>query len=117
VFGRIRFANLYFCVVFRFDILFVCLLCFALIFCLFVCLRSVFHLGLSYNEIETIQCDYQGNIQNTMFLCLQLWRQKTLDATLADMQNALEKEENDTHRFDFLFVCLSSFCVFFAQCI
>ena len=55
------------------------------------------NLGLSYNEIETIQCDYQGNNHNIMFLCLQLWRRKKLDATLADFKIALEKEEEDTH--------------------
>ena len=55
------------------------------------------HLGLSYTEIETLRCDYQENIQNAMFLCLQLWRRKKLDATLADIKNALEKEENYTH--------------------
>jgi hypothetical protein len=62
-------------------------------------LRSghLIHLGLSYTEIETIRCDYQENIQNTMCLCLQLWRRKRLDATLADIKNALEKEENYSH--------------------
>jgi len=61
-------------------------------------LKSVLiHLGLSYNEIETIQSDNQGNNHNIMFLCLQLWRRKHLDATLADIKIALEKEEEDTH--------------------
>jgi len=61
-------------------------------------LKSVLiHLGLSYSEIETIQSDYQGNNHNIMFLCLQLWRRKQLDATLADIKKALEKEEEDTH--------------------
>jgi hypothetical protein len=61
-------------------------------------LKSVLiHLGLSFNEIEIIQSDYQGNTHNIMFLCLQLWRRKKLDATLADIEIALEKEEEDTH--------------------
>ena len=55
------------------------------------------HLGLSYSEITTIERDCQGNTHNAMFLCLQLWRQKMLDATLADIKNALEKEENYAH--------------------
>ena len=55
------------------------------------------HLGLSFNEIEIIQSDYQGNTHNIMFLCLHLWRRKKLDATLADIEIALEKEEEDTH--------------------
>ena len=55
------------------------------------------HLGLSFTEINTIRCDYEGNTQSAMFLCLQLWRRKKLDATLADIKNALEKEENYTH--------------------
>ena len=45
------------------------------------------HLGLSYSEITTIERDCQGNTHNAMFLCLQLWRQKMLDATLADINN------------------------------
>jgi hypothetical protein len=55
------------------------------------------HLGLSYTEIAAIRYDYKGNTQNAMFLCLQLWRRKKLDATLADIKNALEKEHNYTH--------------------
>jgi hypothetical protein len=36
-------------------------------------LKSVLiHLGLSNSEIETIQFDNQGNIQNIMFLCLPI---------------------------------------------
>jgi hypothetical protein len=61
-------------------------------------LKSVLiHLGLSFHEIETIQCDYQENIQNTMFLCLQKWRQNKLNATLADIKIALEKNDIHTH--------------------
>jgi hypothetical protein len=61
-------------------------------------LKSVLiHLGLSYNEIETIQSDNQGNIQNIMFLCLQQWRQNRLDGTLADIKKALAEETVNTH--------------------
>ena len=61
-------------------------------------LKSVLiYLGLSYNEIETIQSDNQGNIQNIMFLCLQQWRQKRLDGTLADIKKALAEETVNTH--------------------
>jgi hypothetical protein len=61
-------------------------------------LKSVLiHLGLSFNEIETTQSDYQGNNHIIMFLCLQLWRRKKLDATVADIAIALEQEEKDTH--------------------
>ena len=64
----------------------------------FTQLKSVLiHLGLSYNEIEPIQCDNQGNIQNIMFLCLQQWRQKRLDGTLADIKKALAEETVNTH--------------------
>jgi hypothetical protein len=64
----------------------------------FTQLKSVLiHLSLSYNEIEQIQCDNQGNIQNIMFLCLQQWRQKRLDGTLSDIKKALAKETVNTH--------------------
>ena len=55
------------------------------------------HLGLSYHEIEAIKYDNQGNIRNIMFLCLQQWRQKRLDGTLADIKKALAKETINTH--------------------
>ena len=61
-------------------------------------LKSVLiHLGLSNSEIETIQFDNQGNIQNIMFLCLQHWRRKQLDGTLADIKKALVEEKENTH--------------------
>ena len=64
----------------------------------FTQLQSVLiHLGLSNNEIKTIQCDNQGNIWNIMFLCLQEWRHKRLDGTLADIKKALAEETVNTH--------------------
>ena len=54
-------------------------------------------LGLLYSEIKKIGRDCKGNTQNAMFLCLQQWRQKMLDAKLADIQIALVKEHNYTH--------------------
>jgi hypothetical protein len=61
-------------------------------------LKSILiHLGLSNNEIETIESDNQGNIQNIMFLCLQQWRQKRLDGTVAHIKKALAEEAVNTH--------------------
>jgi hypothetical protein len=64
----------------------------------FIQLKSVLiHLGLSYNEIDTIEHDHRGNYQNIMFICLQLWRRKKFDATLADIKKALAEEAENTH--------------------
>jgi len=64
----------------------------------FTQLKSVLiHLGLSYNEIDTIEHDHSGNYQNVMFICLQLWRRKKLDATLANIKKALAEETENTH--------------------
>jgi hypothetical protein len=46
----------------------------------FTKLKSVLiHLGLSYNEIDTIEHDHSVNYQNVMFICLQQWRFKRVD--------------------------------------
>ena len=55
------------------------------------------HLGLNNNEIDIIEADNERNIQNVMFLCLQEWRQKKLDGTLADIKKALAEEAVNTH--------------------
>ena len=55
------------------------------------------HLGFDNPEIEKIETDNQGNIQNVMFLCLQEWRQKKLDGTLDDIKNALAEATVNTH--------------------
>ena len=64
----------------------------------FTQLKSVLiHLGLSYNEIDTIEHDHIGNYQNIMFICLQQWGLKRLGGRLSDIKIALEKEEENTH--------------------
>jgi hypothetical protein len=64
----------------------------------FTKLKSVLiHLGLSYNEIDTIEHDHSVNYQNVMFICLQQWRSKRVDGRLSDIKMALEKEEENTH--------------------
>ena len=55
------------------------------------------HLGLSSNEIDTIEHDHSGNYQNVMFICLQQWRLKGVGGTLSDIKIALEEEEVNTH--------------------
>ena len=55
------------------------------------------HWGFDNPEIDKIETDNQGNIQNVMFLCLQEWRQKKLDGTLADIEKALAEATVNTH--------------------
>ena len=59
---------------------------------------ALIHCGFDNPEIDKIETDNQWNIQNVMFLCLQQWRQKQLDGTLADIKKAIAEATVNTHK-------------------